>query len=135
MIVKPDAVQCGRIGAILDSAERAGFRILDLRMLRWSPDEASVFYAMHRDRPFFDGLVRFMTSGPIVAAVLERADAVQQLRALIGPTDSTKAPAGTLRADFGTDERRNAVHASDSPENAGREIALLFGLPGRPSPA
>ena len=127
MLIKPDAVEKGRIGAILDRAEKSGFRILDLRMSKWAPQDASVFYAMHEGKPFFEGLVEFMSSGAVVGAMLERADAVNYLRAISGPTDSRHAPKGTIRGDFGTDNRRNAVHASDSPESAAREIALFFG--------
>ena len=127
MIIKPDAVEDGHMGAILDRAERNGFRILAMQMLRWSAQDASVFYAMHKGKPFFDGLIEFMSSGSIVWAVVERADAINYLRALAGPTDSRQASPGTIRGDFGTDERRNAVHASDSPESAKREIAFLSG--------
>jgi len=127
MLIKPDAVEKGYIGAILNRAEQSGFRILDLRMSKWTPREASLFYAMHKGKPFFEGLVEFMSSGAVVGAMLERADAVNHLRAISGPTDSRHASEGTIRGDFGTDNRKNAVHASDSPQSAARELALFFG--------
>lgn len=127
MIVKPDAVARQAIGQILARVEAEGFVIRQLRMVSLDRTQAEGFYAVHRGKPFFADLVTFMTSGPAVPMVLEREDAVAHLRRFIGPTDSTKAPAGTVRGDFGTDVQRNAVHASDSPENAVREIGIFFG--------
>jgi nucleoside-diphosphate kinase len=125
-IVKPDAVASGATGAILARFEQAGLRIVALKKIRLSEEQARGFYAVHRSRPFFRDLVGFMTSGPIVVSVLAGADAIARNRELMGPTDSTKAAPGTIRGDFGTDIERNAVHGSDSPETARVEIAYFF---------
>lgn len=125
-IIKPDAVSSGRAGAMLARLEEEGFRILGLRKLRLSPEQARAFYAVHRERPFFEGLVRFMTEGPVVAAALEREGAVVHLRNTMGATDSKKAEPGSLRNLYGTDIERNAIHGSDSPENAAKEVAFFF---------
>ena len=127
MIVKPDAVGRNVIGEILRRVESEGFVVRELRMTRLDREEARAFYAVHRERPFYDELVDFMVSGPVVPMVLERDDAVAHLREFIGQTDSTKAAPGTIRRDFGTDVQCNAVHASDSLENAEREIGFYFG--------
>ena len=126
-IVKPDAVSAGRAGAILARVEQEGFRILGLKRMRLSAEQARAFYAVHRERPFYDGLVQFMTEGPVVVAALERDNAVLHLRNTMGATDSKKAERGTLRNLYGTDIERNAVHGSDSAENAAREVAFFFG--------
>jgi nucleoside-diphosphate kinase len=125
-ILKPDAVAAGKIGSILAHLEREGFRFLGLKRLRLSPEQARGFYAVHRDRPFYDALVRFMTEGPVVVAALERSDAVAHLRRTMGSTDSRKAEAGTVRQLHGTDIERNAIHGSDSAENAAKEIGFFF---------
>lgn len=125
-ILKPDSVASGKSGAILAQLEREGFRLVGLKKLRLSPEQARAFYAVHRERPFFDGLVRFMTEGPVVVAALEREDAVPHLRRTMGATDSKKAEPGTVRNLHGTDIERNAIHGSDSPENAAQEIAFFF---------
>jgi nucleoside-diphosphate kinase len=125
-IVKPDAVAAGKAGAILAQLETEGFRLVGLRRARLAPEQARAFYAVHRERPFFDALVRFMTEGPVVVAALQRADAVAHLRKIMGATDSRKAEAGTVRNLYGTDIERNAIHGSDSPENAAKEIAFFF---------
>lgn len=125
-IFKPDAVSAGRAGAMLARLEEEGFRLLGVKRLRLSPEQARVFYAVHRERPFFEGLVRFMTEGPVVAAALERDNAVVHLRSTMGATDSKKAERGTLRNLYGTDIERNAIHGSDSAENAAKEIAFFF---------
>jgi len=125
-ILKPDSVAAGRSGAILRHLEEAGFRLLGLKRLRLSPDQARAFYAVHRERPFYDALVRFMTEGPVVVAVLSREDAVAQLRRTMGATDSRKAEPGTVRQLYGKDIERNAIHGSDSPQNAAQEIAFFF---------
>ncbi|MBI2502225.1 MAG: nucleoside-diphosphate kinase [Candidatus Latescibacteria bacterium] len=127
MIIKPDAVAKRVIGEILRRVEAEGFAIRQLRMTQLSKERAEAFYAVHRERPFFGALVEFMTSGPAVPMALERADAVAHLRQFIGSTDSTEAAPGTIRREFGTDVQCNAVHASDSPENAAREIEFFFG--------
>ncbi|MET0620454.1 MAG: nucleoside-diphosphate kinase [Thermoanaerobaculia bacterium] len=126
-IVKPDAFAAGRAGAILAHLEKEGFRFLGLRRLRLGTEQARTFYAVHRERPFYDALVRFMTEGPVVVAALEREDAVAHLRKTMGATDSRKADAGTVRNLYGTDIERNAIHGSDSAENAAKEIAFFFG--------
>jgi nucleoside-diphosphate kinase len=125
-IVKPDAVAKGATGEILARFERAGLRILALKKLRLSEEQARGFYAVHKARPFYKELVAFMSSGPIVVSVLEGKDAVAKNRELMGPTDSTKAAKGTIRGDFGTDIERNAVHGSDAAETARVEIAYFF---------
>jgi nucleoside-diphosphate kinase len=125
-IVKPDAVSAGKIGAILALLENEGFRLAGLKKLQLSAAQAKAFYAVHKGRPFFERLVAFMTEGPVVVAALERPDAVSHLRRVMGATDSKKAEAGTIRNLYGTDIERNAIHGSDSPENAAREIAFFF---------
>ncbi|MEO8347924.1 MAG: nucleoside-diphosphate kinase [Acidobacteriota bacterium] len=125
-ILKPDSVAAGRAGAILARLEEEGFRICGVKRLRLSDEQARAFYAVHRERPFFDGLVRFMTEGPIVPVALERDGAVAHLRKTMGATDSKKADAGTIRSLHGTDIERNAIHGSDSAENAAREVAFFF---------
>jgi nucleoside-diphosphate kinase len=125
-IVKPDAVGRQAIGRILAMIEKAGLRIVAARMTRLSREQAEGFYAVHRERPFFPDLVRFMTAGPIMVAVLEGPDAIVRYRELMGPTDSTKAPTGTIRGEFGTDVEKNAVHGSDGPDTARTEIAYFF---------
>jgi len=125
-IVKPDAFAAGRAGAILALLEKEGFRFIGLRRVRLGPEQARAFYSVHRERPFFDALVRFMTEGPVVVAALERADAVAHLRKTMGATDSRKADAGTVRNLYGTDIERNAIHGSDSAENAAKEITFFF---------
>ncbi len=126
-ILKPDAVAAGKAGAILAHLEKERFRFLALRKTRLSPEQAKAFYAVHRERPFYGALVAFMTEGPVIVAALERADAVGHLRRTMGATDSRKAEPGTIRNLFGTDIERNAIHGSDSAENAASEIAFFFG--------
>jgi nucleoside-diphosphate kinase len=125
-ILKPDSVAAGKVGAILAHLEREGFRFLAIKRLRLPPEHAKAFYAVHRDRPFYEALVRFMTEGPVVIAALERDDAVAHLRTTMGATDSRKAEAGTVRQLHGTDIERNAIHGSDSPENAAKEVSFFF---------
>ncbi|HTY43031.1 MAG TPA: nucleoside-diphosphate kinase [Thermoanaerobaculia bacterium] len=125
-IFKPDSVAAGKAGAILAHLEKEGFRVVGLRRTRLAPEQARAFYAVHRERPFFQGLVAFMTEGPVVVAALERADAVAHLRKTMGATDSKKAEPGTVRQLYGTDIERNAIHGSDSAENAAREIGFFF---------
>jgi nucleoside-diphosphate kinase len=126
-IVKPDAVAARKAGAILAHLEAEGFRLVGLRRASLGPEQARAFYAVHRERPFYDALVRFMTEGPVVVAALEREDAVAHLRKTMGATDSRKADAGTIRNLYGTDIERNAIHGSDSAENAAKEVAFFFG--------
>jgi nucleoside-diphosphate kinase len=125
-IVKPDAVARGKAGSILAHLEEKGFRIRALRMMRLSEAQAGEFYAVHRERPFYGSLVSFMTSGPCIPVLLERDDAVPELRAVIGATDPAEAEPGTVRALFAESKERNAIHASDSNENAAREATFFF---------
>jgi len=125
-MVKPDAVAKRAAGAILAAIEESGLRLVAVRSLRLSRAQAEGFYAVHRARPFFSALVEFMTSGPIVAAVLEGEGAIARWRELMGPTDSKKAPPGTIRHRFGTDVEKNAVHGSDGPDTANAEIPYFF---------
>jgi nucleoside-diphosphate kinase len=125
-IIKPDSVAAGNTGSILAHLEREGFRILGLRRLHLSDAQAGAFYAVHRERPFFGELVAFMTGGPCVPVALERDGAVAHLRSVMGATDSKKAEPGTIRNLFGRDIQNNAIHGSDSPENAAIELAFFF---------
>ena len=126
-MIKPDAVSAHKIGAILAEVERAGFEILEMRLVRLTPPDARRFYAVHEGKPFLGELVEFMSSGPAVPVRLRRQDAVPKLRELIGATDPKEAKPGTIRALHAESKGRNAVHASDSPENARTEIAFFFG--------
>ena len=125
-IVKPDAFEKGMTGEVLRRVESEGLRLIGLKVLHLSEEDARGFYAVHKERPFFDDLVKFMTSGPVAAAVLEGQDAIARWRRLMGPTDSKDAPPGTIRGDIGTDIERNAVHGSDAPETAKLEVAYFF---------
>ena len=125
-IVKPDAVAAGHAGKILALLEEKGFQIRALRKLRLSAEQARAFYAVHAERPFYGSLVEFMTSGPVIPVALERDHAVATLREVMGATDVAKAAAGTVRNLFGTSIERNAIHGSDSAENAAVELAFFF---------
>ncbi len=125
-MIKPDAVAAGNIGAILAQINKAGFRIVAMKLTRMSAETAGAFYAVHKERPFYGELVEFMSSGPIVAAVLEKDNAVEDFRKLIGATDPAKAEPGTIRALYAKNVGENAVHGSDSDENAGIESAFHF---------
>ena len=125
-IIKPDAVAKNAIGQILSRFEAAGLEIVALRMALLSEAEAAGFYAVHKDRPFFKDLIKFMTSGPVSIQVLEGESAIQKNRDLMGATDPKKADKGTIRADFADSIDANAVHGSDSPENAAIEVAYFF---------
>jgi len=125
-IVKPDAVAAGATGDILGRFEKAGLTIIALKKMRLNGAQAQGFYAVHKERPFFSDLVKFMTEGPIVVSALEGENAIAKHRELMGPTDSTQAEPGTIRGDHGTDIERNAVHGSDAPETARVEIAYFF---------
>jgi len=125
-IVKPDAVRAGHIGKILALLENAGFVMRAARLVKLSATQAEGFYEVHRERPFYRSLVTFMTSGPALALALERDDAVARLREVIGATDPAEAKPGTVRRLFAESKERNAIHASDSPENAAREVAFFF---------
>lgn len=125
-LVKPDAVAAQHAGDILARYEKSGLKIAALKMTKLTKEQAGAFYAVHRERPFYADLVDFMSSGPIVALVLEGPNAVQKNRELIGDTEPKKASPGTLRADFGTSKGHNAVHGSDSLDAAKTEIAFFF---------
>ena len=125
-IVKPDAVTAGKTGKIVAHLEAAGFAVRAARMVRLSDRQAGAFYEVHRGRPFYEELVRFMTSGPCLPMALEREDAVAHLRTVIGATDPAEAAAGTIRKLYAESKGRNAIHASDSQENAIREIGFFF---------
>ena len=125
-IIKPDAIASGKSGAILAHLQREGFTVRAARLSRLSPAQAGAFYEVHRGRPFYDDLVAFMTSGPCLPMALERADAVAHYRAVIGATDPAEAAEGTVRKLYAESKGRNAVHGSDSDENAAREIAFFF---------
>ena len=125
-MIKPDAVEAGNIGAILEKINAAGFRISAMQMTQLSRKDAETFYAVHRERPFFGDLVDYMTSGPIVAAILEKDNAVEDFRTLIGATDPAQAAEGTIRKMFATSISANAIHGSDSDENAEIEGAFYF---------
>jgi nucleoside-diphosphate kinase len=125
-IIKPDAIASGKSGAILAHLQREGFTVRAARLTRLSAAQAGAFYEVHRGRPFYDDLVGFMISGPCLPMALERADAVAHYRAVIGATDPAEAAEGTVRKLFAESKGRNAVHGSDSDENAAREIAFFF---------
>jgi nucleoside-diphosphate kinase len=125
-IIKPDAVASGYAGKIIAHLQDSGFRILAMRMTRLSREQAGEFYAIHRERPFYGELVEFMTSGAVVPLALERVDAVPHLRKVIGATDPAEAEEGTVRKLYAESKGRNAIHASDSDENAMNEIAFFF---------
>jgi nucleoside-diphosphate kinase len=125
-IVKPDSVRKGNFGKIISRVESEGFRILGLKKVSLSSKQAEGFYAVHRQRPFFASLIEFMTSGPVYVAALERENAVPHLRQVMGATDVAKAEKGTIRAEFGESIEQNAIHGSDSDENAAIEIAFFF---------
>ena len=125
-IIKPDSVEKGNFGKIMARLEAENFKILGLRKTALSQKQAEAFYGIHRERPFFQDLVRYMTSGPVFVAALARDNAVQHLRGVMGATDPARADAKTIRKEFGESIERNAIHGSDSPENAAKEIAFFF---------
>lgn len=125
-IIKPDAVGRGVAGKILQRIDEAGFQIRAMRLLHLSRTQAEGFYAVHRERPFFGGLTRFMSEGPIIVMALQGPDAIRKWRAVMGATDPAKADAGTIRRDFGTNIERNATHGSDAPETAAFEVGYFF---------
>jgi nucleoside-diphosphate kinase len=125
-IIKPDAVKAGKAGAILSRLEKAGFRIVALRLVTLTPAEAQGFYHVHRARPFFASLCAFMSSGPCVTMVLERDGAIAELREIMGATDPAKSAPGTIRKDFAASIEANAIHGSDAAETAAFEISYFF---------
>ena len=125
-IIKPDAVKSGKAGNILAHLEASGFTVRALQMTRMNAVQAGAFYAVHKERPFFDSLVSFMTSDAVIPMVLEAEDAVAKLRTVIGATDPAEADEGTVRKLYAESKERNSIHASDSDENAASEIAFFF---------
>ena len=125
-IIKPDSVRKGNFGKIISRLESEGFRVLGLKKVSLGRNQAEGFYGVHRERPFFASLVEYMTSGPVYVAALERDNAVPHLRQVMGATDPKKADQGTIRAEFGESIEQNAIHGSDSDENANIEIAFFF---------
>ena len=125
-IIKPDAVAAGQAGEILSMIQQAGFRVLGLRMTRLSDAQAQAFYAVHAQRPFFTGLVKFMTEGPIIVMALEREDAIRKLREVMGATNPANAAEGTVRKRFAANIERNCIHGSDAPETAEVELRFFF---------
>ncbi len=126
VLVKPDGVRRGLIGEVISRFERKGLRIVALKMLRMTKEQAMEFYSVHREKPFFNDLVEFITSGPIVAMVLEGDEAISVVRLMIGATDGRKAAPGTIRGDFALSIQENIVHASDSKESFEREFRVVF---------
>jgi nucleoside-diphosphate kinase len=125
-IIKPDAVESGHAGEILASLELEGFKIVALRMTRLSKQQAEGFYAVHRERPFFASLVKFMTVGPVIVMALEREDAIAKLREVMGTTNPANAAEGTIRRRFAESIERNCIHGSDGPDTAQVELAYFF---------
>ena len=126
LIIKPDATQRNLIGHVVSRLEKAGFKPVEMRMLKLAREQARQFYAVHEGKPFLDDLIEFMSSGLVVPMVLEKENAVDDLRTLIGATDPANAACGTIRQEIAVDVQRNSVHASDSDENAAKEIAFFF---------
>ncbi len=126
VLIKPDAMHTGLGGAIISRLAKAGLELVAIKMIHLDKALAQKHYAVHKDKPFFDDLVNFITSAPIIAMVFKGENAVERIRKLMGATDPAKAEPGTIRADFGTDIQRNAVHGSDSVETAEKEIKLFF---------
>jgi nucleoside-diphosphate kinase len=125
-IVKPDAVEKNAIGGVIDLIEKSGLKLVGLRLVRLTEAQARAFYAVHKDRPFYNDLVKFMTSGPAVVMAIEGESAIARYREVMGPTDSKKVPEGTIRNRYGTNIERNAVHGSDGPDTAKAELAFFF---------
>ena len=130
-MIKPEAVKAGYTGAILNKIEKSGFRIVSLKKVILSKERAGQFYEVHRERPFYGELVEYMSSGPIIAAILEKDNAVVDFRKLIGATDPSEAKEGTIRHEFAESKGKNAVHGSDSNENANIEADFHFSLDER----
>ncbi len=126
VLIKPDAMERGLAGTIIDRLEKTGVKLVAMKMLHMDRELAHRHYAVHKDKPFFNNLVNYITSGPIIATVFEGKNAIEVIRKTAGATDPAKAEAGTIRADFGLDIEHNCVHGSDSPETAAVEIKLYF---------
>lgn len=125
-IVKPDAVKKNLIGEVISRFEKAGLRVVALKMVKLTKDQAKGFYIVHKDKPFYDSLTDFMSEGPVVVMVLEGEGAIEKVRKIMGATNPAQAEPGTIRAEFGTNVERNVVHGSDSPESAEFEIKYFF---------
>ena len=125
-ILKPDAVASGNAGAIISRLEKEGFRIVAMKRLHLTEKQAQGFYYVHKDRPFFGSLVKFMSEGPIIPMILEADNAIEKLRRVMGATDPAKADPGTIRKEFATNIERNAIHGSDGPDTAAFEISYFF---------
>src|ERR671921_741467 len=125
-ILKPDTVEAGNAGNVLAHLEKEGFKIRAIKQVRLTEAQAQAFYEVHKERPFYGSLVEFMTSGPVIPVALERENAVAHLRKTMGATDVAKAEEGTVRKLYGTSIERNAIHGSDSPENAAIELSFFF---------
>jgi nucleoside-diphosphate kinase len=125
-IIKPNAVRTGKTGPILAMINEAGFEIAAMKMIRMIPEQAESFYAVHKGKPFFEGLIEFITSGPVIVMILKHENAVEEFRKLIGATDPNKAEIGTIRRTFAVSVQMNAVHGSDNDENAEREANFFF---------
>jgi nucleoside-diphosphate kinase len=126
VLIKPDAMRRGLAGTIINRLESQGLKLAAIRMLHLDKELAERHYAIHREKPFFEGLVKYITSAPIIASVFRGENAIEKIREIMGPTDPAKASAGTIRGDFGVDIEQNSVHGSDSPQNAEQEIKLFF---------
>jgi len=126
VVIKPDGVEKGLIGEIISRFERKGLKIKALKMFKFTREQAEEFYKVHKGKSFFNDLMEFITSGPVVAMILEGDSAVKVVRLMIGPTDGREAPPGTIRGDFALSKSRNIIHASDSPESAEFEISVVF---------
>lgn len=126
VLIKPDAMRRGLAGTIISRLESHGLKLVAIRMLHLDKELAERHYAVHREKPFFEGLVKYITSAPIVASVFKGEHAIETIREIMGPTDPAKANAGTIRGDFGVDIEQNSIHGSDSPETAAQEIRLFF---------
>ncbi|MEM0043181.1 MAG: nucleoside-diphosphate kinase [Sulfolobales archaeon] len=126
VMIKPDGYSRGLVGEIISRIERKGLKIVGLKLIRMSEDQARKLYAVHREKPFYNDLVRFVTSAPVVVMVVKGESAVEVLRTMIGPTDGRKAPPGTIRGDFSLSIQENVIHASDSRENAEYELSIFF---------
>jgi len=126
VMIKPDAVQRGLVGEIISRFERKGFKIVAMKMIKMTREQAEELYAPHKDKPFFESLIRFATSGPVVVMVIEGDSAIEVVRLMIGATDARKAQPGTIRGDFALDIEKNVIHASDSKESFEREHKIFF---------
>lgn len=126
VLIKPDGVRRGLIGEIISRFEKKGLKIKALKMIKFTREQAEEFYSVHKGKHFFESLIEFITSGPVVAMILEGDSAIKVVRLMIGPTDGREAPPGTIRGDYALSKSENVIHASDSLESAKREISILF---------